>query len=135
MGRERALSLRLAGGPRAPAAARAALEALPRGGLDDAHAHTARLLTSEIVTNSVRHGGTGEDDWIGFEVALSPSALRVEVADRGPGFTPDPAPPAADDPTGRGLFLVDQLADRWGSAEGGTRVWFELDRPAAEEAA
>jgi anti-sigma regulatory factor (Ser/Thr protein kinase) len=135
MGRERALSLRLAGGPRAPATARAALEALPGGGLDEARAHTARLLTSEIVTNSVRHGGSGDEDWIGFEVALSPSALRVEVADRGPGFTPDPAAPAPDDPAGRGLFLVDQLADRWGSADGGTRVWFELDRPAGEEAA
>jgi anti-sigma regulatory factor (Ser/Thr protein kinase) len=64
-------------------------------------------LTSEIVTNSVRHGGSGEQDWIGFEVALSPSALRVEVADQGPGFTPDPAPPSTDDIDGRGLFLVD----------------------------
>jgi anti-sigma regulatory factor (Ser/Thr protein kinase) len=84
------------------------------------------------VTNSVRHGGSGEGDWIGFEVALSPSALRVEVSDKGPGFDPAPERPTPDEVAGRGLFLVDALADRWGSADGGTRVWFEVDRPARD---
>jgi hypothetical protein len=61
---------------------------------------------------------------------LTPSALRVEVSDRGPGFAPAPHRPSPVDAGGRGLFLVDALADRWGSADGGTRVWFEVDRPA-----
>jgi PAS domain S-box-containing protein len=135
MGRERALNLRLAGGAHAPAVARAALEtSLPRGALDEADAHTARLLVSEIVTNSVRHGGAGEGDWIGLDVAISPAALRVEVSDNGPGFTPAPVHPAPDDPDGRGLFLVDQMADRWGHADAGTRVWFEVDREARHAA-
>jgi serine phosphatase RsbU (regulator of sigma subunit)/PAS domain-containing protein/anti-sigma regulatory factor (Ser/Thr protein kinase) len=130
LGRERALNLRLPGGPHAPAVARAAVEALPAGSLDAPLAHTARLLASEIVTNSVIHGGTGEDDWIGLDIALSPAGLRVEVTDHGPGFARVPTRPDPDDPGGRGLFLVEELADRWGSADGGTRVWFEVDRAA-----
>jgi PAS domain S-box-containing protein len=129
MGRERALNLRLSGGAHAPAVARAAIESsLPPGALDDEHVHTARLLVSEIVTNSVRHGRAGEEDWIGLDVAISPAALRVEVTDNGPGFVPAPAHPAPDDVGGRGLFLVEQMADRWGHADAGTRVWFEVDR-------
>jgi hypothetical protein len=134
MGRERALSLRLPGGDRAPAIARAAVETLPAGSLEPPLAHTARLPASELVTNSVRHAGSGEGDWISFDVALSPTALRVEVSDHGPGFAPAPRRPAPDQPAGRGLFLVDALADRWGSAEGGTRVWFEVDRLARDVA-
>jgi anti-sigma regulatory factor (Ser/Thr protein kinase) len=135
LGRERALSLRLPGGPQAPAVARAAVEALPAGSIEAPVAHTARLLASELVTNSVRHGGSGDGAAIGFEVVLSPSTLRVEVSDRGPGFEPVPRRPAPDAAGGRGLYLVDTLADRWGSAEGGTRVWFEVDRRAREDPA
>jgi PAS domain S-box-containing protein len=130
MGRERALDLRLPGGAHAPASARAAVEALPAGTLEPPLAHTARLLASEIVTNSVRHAGIGEDGLLGFELVLSPGSVRVEVSDRGPGFVAEPALPGAEDLGGRGLFLVDSLADRWGTADGGTRVWFELDRAA-----
>jgi serine phosphatase RsbU (regulator of sigma subunit)/PAS domain-containing protein len=128
MGRERALDLRLPGGAHAPASARAAVEALPAGSLEPPLAHTARLLASEIVTNSVRHAGVGEDGLVGFELVLSPASVRVEVSDPGPGFVPEPDRPGADALGGRGLFLVDSLADRWGTADGGTRVWFELDR-------
>jgi len=135
LGRERALSLRLPGGPLAPAVARDAVETLPAGSLEAPVAHTARLLVSELVTNSVRHGGSGADDAIGLEVVLSPSTLRVEVSDSGPGFQPAPARPGPDDAGGRGLYLVDSLADRWGSADGGTRVWFEVDRQARERPA
>jgi anti-sigma regulatory factor (Ser/Thr protein kinase) len=83
------------------------------------------------VTNSVRHAGVGEDGLVGFELVLSPASVRVEVSDPGPGFVPEPDRPGADALGGRGLFLVDSLADRWGTADGGdggTRVWFELDR-------
>jgi anti-sigma regulatory factor (Ser/Thr protein kinase) len=135
LGRERALNLRLPGGAHAPAVARAAVEALPAGSLEAPIAHTARLLASEIVTNSVVHGGSSEDDWIGLDVALSPAGVRVEVTDHGPGFAADPARPEPEDTGGRGLYLVDTLADRWGSADGGTRVWFEVDRPARDESA
>jgi serine phosphatase RsbU (regulator of sigma subunit)/anti-sigma regulatory factor (Ser/Thr protein kinase) len=131
LGRERALALRLRGGPRAPAAARTALDTLQDRGLDGEEAQTARLLLSEVVTNSVVHGGSGSTDWIGLDVELSPAALRVEVRDRGPGFRPAPSLPGPLQPGGRGLFLVDELADRWGVGDGGRSVWFELDRAPA----
>ena len=101
----------------------------------DVIAALARVPNAELVTNSVRHGGAGEDEWIGLDVAISPAALRVEVSDNGRGFTPAPVRPALDDPGGRGLFLVEQMADRWGHADAGTRVWFEVDRPVRDEPA
>ena len=100
--------------------------------MDPAEAHRARLLLTEVVTNSVIHGGSKDSsDWIGLDVELSPEALRVEVRDHGPGFRPAPALPSPMETGGRGLYLVDELADRWGVADGGRRVWFELDRQPA----
>jgi serine phosphatase RsbU (regulator of sigma subunit)/anti-sigma regulatory factor (Ser/Thr protein kinase) len=132
LGRERALALRLRGGPHAPAAARTALDGLQARSMDPAEAHRARLLLSEVVTNSVVHGGSSDSaDWIGLDVELSPEALRVEVRDDGPGFRPAPELPSPMETGGRGLYLVDELADRWGVADGGRRVWFELDRQPA----
>ena len=54
-----------------------------------------RLLTSEIVTNAVRHAGLAKEDTIGVAVSASERRVRVEVADDGPGFDPSdlPEPP------------------------------------------
>src|SRR3954452_1874599 len=130
IGQVGALSLRLRGGVEAPSTARRALDALQVPLLGPQDAHRARLLVSEIVTNSVRHAHVQPPDWIGFDVELSPDALRVQVADRGPGFRPHPRRPPPEQVAGRGLFLVDRLADRWGTSDGGRCVWFELDRHA-----
>jgi len=95
-----------------------------------------RLLVSELVTNSVRHSGRGADGEIGLEVTLEPDSLRVEVADPGAGFEPRPRARNQSQGSGWGLFLVDRLTDRWGvAADGGTRVWFEIDRRGREVAA
>jgi anti-sigma regulatory factor (Ser/Thr protein kinase) len=96
------------------------LDVSPRQGTD------ATLLLSEVVTNSVRHAGLRADDAI--EVVLDAGdVLRVEVRDRGAGFelvSPEPDPAR---PSGWGLYLVEQLADRWGVERGPpTTVWFEL---------
>jgi anti-sigma regulatory factor (Ser/Thr protein kinase) len=92
----------------------------PRQGTD------ATLLLSEVVTNSVRHAGLGDDDAI--EVVLDAGdVLRVEVRDRGAGFVPKALDPDPARPSGWGLYLVQQLADRWGVDKGPpTTVWFEL---------
>jgi anti-sigma regulatory factor (Ser/Thr protein kinase) len=87
-----------------------------------------RLLTSEIVTNALRHAGLKSGDSIALAVEASPDRVRVEVADPGPGFDPnsidEPKPELA---SGFGLFLVKRLADRWGVIRNHvTRVWFEL---------
>jgi anti-sigma regulatory factor (Ser/Thr protein kinase) len=87
---------------------------------------TLRLLVSEVVTNAVRHGDSSQP----LELHASwDSEVRVEVSDQGNGFTPSPRAGSADEPGGYGLFLVGQLAERWGvESDRGTTVWFVLRR-------
>ncbi|CAM5517700.1 ATP-binding protein [Streptomyces aurantiogriseus] len=90
---------------------------------------TAELLTSELVTNALVH--TDHDAVL--TATVGPSGLRVEVRDFVPR-RPQPRTPSAGDSThGRGLVLVQSLADAWGvRAHGvGKVVWFELDAEAA----
>jgi anti-sigma regulatory factor (Ser/Thr protein kinase) len=95
------------------------------------------LLTSELVTNSVRHGNLDPQARLLLTVRLTSDVVRVEVSDPGPGFEP----PGVSTPTlyqqsGWGLYLVDQLATRWGVDRGtGTSVWFEIARPAEDSVA
>ncbi|MFJ9774727.1 ATP-binding protein [Kitasatospora sp. NPDC101157] len=90
---------------------------------------TAELLTSELVTNALLHTTKGAV----FEAVLgSDSRLRVEVEDgtsRLPGRRRDPEPEYAT--SGRGLLLVEALADSWGvQLRGDGKVtWFELALP------
>ena len=110
-----------------PKAAGAARRALVREGLDPDLDHTVCLLTSELVTNAVRHAGMRPDDRIVLAARLEPDFARVEVRDTGRGFDPG----RRDSARGYGLRLTDMLATRWGvdRDEGiGTRVWFEVDR-------
>jgi len=99
-------------------------------GADEPLAETLILLVSELVTNAVVHTGRpavlrlslpGED--------AGETTVRLEVTDRSERA---PVPRCVDGEAtgGRGLALVDGLADRWGwSAEGaGKRIWCELDR-------
>lgn len=101
--------------------------------LDRGVAENAELLVSELVTNSVRHAGLPEEATIEFCVRASPDALMVEVADGGRGFDHAVPPraravPGSFEASGWGLFLVEQIAQRWGAVQvdGETRVWFEL---------
>jgi len=120
---------------RAAAKARAALEAsldLFSDVLDEQRLDDLRLLTSELVSNSVRHGASVPEHPIRVRVSVMDTKVRVSVVDSGPGFerSPQPAKPGVDG--GWGLFLVERLADRWGTdGDGATTVWFELDRPNA----
>jgi len=109
------------------------------GRADEGSVEVARLLVSELVTNSVRHSGLPEDACIEFSVRASAEVLMVEVADGGQGFdhTTISRPRSVKgvaEPSGWGLFLVDEIADRWGAVQmdGETRVWFEL-RPGAKK--
>jgi anti-sigma regulatory factor (Ser/Thr protein kinase) len=115
--------------PQAVESARRALDGLyPELGAP-LHRTTA-LLISELVSNSVSHSGTTHGT-IELLVCMTPSAIRVEVSDDGEGFEP---PPLAHDDAevGRGLQVVQELADRWGWPTGlRTSVWFEIDRVAA----
>jgi anti-sigma regulatory factor (Ser/Thr protein kinase) len=85
----------------------------------------ASLCLSELVTNAIQHASAGSD--LELRLALDEQRLRVEVADRGRGFRP--GRPTPGDERGWGLFIVENLSDRWGVEPGErTVVWFEIAR-------
>jgi anti-sigma regulatory factor (Ser/Thr protein kinase) len=106
---------------RALADARHALDHL-RPSLDPQTIDGARLLISELVTNSIVHGA-GETVTLIVDDDV-PGTVRCEVIDQGDGFVPRGRQDRAIG--GWGLSLVDQLATTWGVREGSTHVWFEL---------
>ena len=122
------LDLRLVPTRTAPAEARRSLERVV--GEDREALETCQLLVSELVTNSVRHAELEADARIGLRVEADDRAIRVAVSDPGQGFDQPTGAPAAGSASGWGLYLVEQMADRWGVEQGpDTLVWFELDRP------
>lgn len=123
----RELEIELEPGPEAPAVARAALTGFGQaGGLTKTALATAVLLVSEIVTNAVIHPKVSPPATVRLRARLQGGRIRVEVADQGSGFRPEPRDPARVD-GGYGLFLLDQEASDWGvSCEEWTTVWFEL---------
>ena len=109
--------------------ARRALRELLRQWGRPGRSEIAELLTSELVTNALVH--TDHDAIL--TAVVGPRGLRVEVRDF-VARRPRLCVPNADDGThGRGLVLVQSLADAWGvRAHGvGKVVWFELDAGAA----
>jgi anti-sigma regulatory factor (Ser/Thr protein kinase) len=88
---------------------------------------TTVLLVSELVTNSVKYSHATNGS-IQLVACITPDVVRAEVSDDGEGFAQPP--PAQDDAeSGRGLQLIQDLADRWGRPIGPrTSVWFEIDR-------
>jgi anti-sigma regulatory factor (Ser/Thr protein kinase) len=112
--------------PAAVASARHALDGVHPELGDPIHTTTV-LLVSELVTNSVRYS-RATNGAIELVASITADVVRVEVRDDGEGFD---QPPLADDDaeSGRGLQLVEALADRWGRPAGPrASVWFEIDR-------
>jgi hypothetical protein len=110
-------------------ARRLTLSALESWGLGG-HGEAAEQLVAELVANAVRH--TGGRTFV-LRLLRGSGRIRVELRD------PSRALPCLikgdpEDEAGRGLCLVDELADRWGVdvLSRGKSVWFELRvRPAA----
>jgi anti-sigma regulatory factor (Ser/Thr protein kinase) len=92
-----------------------------------------QMVVSELVTNALLHvSPDARDGDIELWGAETPTGLRVEVIDHGPGFTPArPCVPPRGQVTGRGLLVVDRLVDRWGVRRDPAGVWFEMDRDGA----
>jgi anti-sigma regulatory factor (Ser/Thr protein kinase) len=117
------LSVELPRTPQAAYMARRALDDL-EGALDPAVLPDVRLLVSELITNSVKYGGEGP---VRLEVQASGQSVRAEIIDQGVGFTPKVRDGDLDRVGGWGLHLTERLTSRWGTYEGSTHVWFEID--------
>ena len=92
--------------------------------LDPETVHYATVVVSELVTNAVIHANTTVT--VGLHL-LPGGGARLEVGDAS-NWPPTPRPATADAPGGRGLILVDALANEWGvtpTTEGKT-VWAEV---------
>ncbi|MEV4684547.1 ATP-binding protein [Streptomyces kurssanovii] len=99
-------------------------------GDDEPLAETLILLISELVTNAVVHTGCPAVLRMLFGAGTAAAGtVRVEVADVS-ACPPRPRHAQGEDTGGRGLELVDGLADRWGwQREGaGKSIWCEVDR-------
>lgn len=113
---------------RAPRMARGALSVLDPV-FPPAFVEDVRLLTNELVTNAIRHGGLRPSDEVEVWAGGSEEGLRVEVVGgkrrfhlRASGSNPQRS-------SGWGLLLVGALSNRWGYRDGGaTAVWFEINR-------
>jgi anti-sigma regulatory factor (Ser/Thr protein kinase) len=100
------------------------------------------LLASELAANAVVHTRSGErGGQFSVHIEWSPDLARVVVGDQGALATPNvsaaPAAPAAPagmggpawmSECGRGLLLVEELADDWGTAShpDGRCTWFDI---------
>jgi anti-sigma regulatory factor (Ser/Thr protein kinase) len=126
----RAFAFSVAGGVEAPAEARNRVATALDGALHDGMLGTLRLLVSEVATNCVQHAHADAEALIDVAVSLRPDAVRVELSTAGAPFESPPVKPVrpeAEDAHGRGLFIVDSLAEAWGVAPSATNeVWFEL---------
>nr|WP_237502572.1 ATP-binding protein [Streptomyces sp. SID8374] len=93
------------------------------GGLVD----DASLIASELATNVIAHAkGTGDYFELGFR--RRDGVLILEVADSYQWLMPELRKPADDETSGRGLLIVDALAERWGvhPRNPGKTVWAQL---------
>ncbi|MCY0940666.1 SpoIIE family protein phosphatase [Streptomyces antarcticus] len=109
-------------------ARRFARRALTRWGLEEL-SDSLELLVSEVVTNAVRYA----ERPVTLRL-LRTDVLRCEVGDDSPQL-PRQRRARDTDEGGRGLFLVNRVARRWGATRlsSGKVVWFELALPGAPE--
>jgi ABC-type transporter Mla MlaB component len=96
----------------------------------DGRPSSAQVLASELVTNGVRHARTP----LGFSITLRGETVRVSVQDWAPAPVRQRSP-AETDLHGRGLIVVEAIAERWGSVPlgDGKVVWAELTGFASSE--
>ncbi|MEV7011353.1 ATP-binding protein [Streptosporangium sp. NPDC051022] len=93
----------------------------------------AVLLVSEVVTNAVVHTSSGRPGGV-VTVEIThqgPDSVCIEVIDDGSPSVPKPRHPDEGDltPGGRGLWLVDAIATKWGVRpveQGRVAVWMEI---------
>jgi serine/threonine-protein kinase RsbW len=92
------------------------------------------LAVYEALINAIVHGNQEDaSKKVHFVCRLSPKKIHVEIADEGPGFTPDLLPDPTDDafldrPCGRGVLLMRAFMSRVSFNPRGNLVILERDR-------
>jgi serine/threonine-protein kinase RsbW len=88
----------------------------------------AVLLVSELATNALEHTATGDGGHFDVIVLRCETSLMVGVSDNGSVRIPASCALDPESENGRGLGLVELIADRWGRCGGrnGRTIWFEL---------
>jgi anti-sigma regulatory factor (Ser/Thr protein kinase) len=119
--------VRLATGPAAAGEARRRVRDAIRFWQVPVDLDAALLLTSELVTNAVRHEARQRAQAVVLAIACSRGRFRVDVHDTSRSL-PAMAEVDADAETGRGLLLVETLSDEWGfyRTPAGKAVYFTL---------
>ncbi|MEW2323439.1 ATP-binding protein [Streptomyces griseoincarnatus] len=122
----RNLSLQLSSTPRGARLARLlATEQLRTWGLPS---HPAELIVGELAANAVTHGRVSGRDFRLLLYVVG-DTLRIEVTDTRGDWLPCPQRSPDDAESGRGLLLVEAVADRWGVVPGPPplkTVWAEV---------
>ncbi len=95
-------------------------------GLDEEQIEIAVLCLNELVTNALLHARSASR----LEVDLDDTRLLVLVSDEGQASSLSAQLSQTDAARGRGLALVEQLSEAWGTERdsSGTTVWFQLGR-------
>jgi anti-sigma regulatory factor (Ser/Thr protein kinase) len=99
---------------------------IPRNTADD-----LRLLLTELVTNVVKHADLRDGETIDLNVRTQPEHVEALLSYPFHGDFAPAIPFEPDAESGFGLFLVDQVCDRWSMVEtqGRMQAWFEVDLP------
>jgi len=121
-----AIELSLPPAPTAPTQARSEVTARLASLVGARSLEDVRLLVTELITNALRHGKLRTGDRVSVKASVDGDVVRIEVHD--PGRDGDVAQrPPGPRGGGYGLYLVEQLAKRWGvDRDDGTLVWCEL---------
>lgn len=118
------------GGVHAGARARQLVEHELAGRLSADALADVSLLVTELVANSVWHGGAGEGAMVRVSVSGDDTAVHVEVENPADGAAePAQRRPDLEGGGGLGLHIVERVASRWGVRRAPrVTVWFEIDR-------
>lgn len=123
---ENQIELDLPASPDAACTARSAVTQRFHANVAEKALDDVRLLVTELITNALRHAGLRPGDRVLFRASLADDRMRVEVHDPGRNGEVTQREPKGRG-GGYGLYLLEQIAQRWGvERNGGTVVWFEM---------
>ncbi|MQA86234.1 MAG: ATP-binding protein [Streptosporangiales bacterium] len=102
-------------------------------GVADQTVADAALVVSELLGNALRHARPLRSGRVRVTWRLDDERLQIAVSDGGAGTEPRMRPRSLTSPGGRGLEIVEHVANEWGVRHEGeaTTVWAKLSAQAA----